>query len=353
MLVSGAVTAAAAEHLTREGRAALITRAQVWRPTDIATKNLLLGPDGPGAFHPFEMVMCDFVSKKLDGNTPKFACLITPDDEVKVKYGDGNGEVPAEIAATRLLWALGFGADRMYPVRVVCRGCPPQLGGIGRGDGSRLMDPAAIERKMEGAEIDKPIEGWAWPELDTVREEDGGAPRAQRDALMLLAAFIQHTDSKPSQQRLLCLDVKKISSAADCTTPLLMINDLGMTFGRANYLNSNARGSMNLDAWSKLPVWKDRERCIANLSRSYTGTLTDPQVSEAGRAFLADLLAQLSDAQIRDLFTAARVQLRTRVPDSARSGLATVDEWVEAFKAKRAQIVDNRCAQTSTASLRH
>jgi len=43
---------------------------------------------------------------------------------VKVKYG-GTGEIPAEIAGTSLLRALGFGADRMYVVpRVRCYGCP-------------------------------------------------------------------------------------------------------------------------------------------------------------------------------------------------------------------------------------
>ena len=43
---------------------------------------------------------------------------------VKVKYG--SAERHAEIAATRLLTALGFGADRMYLVpHLRCEGCPP------------------------------------------------------------------------------------------------------------------------------------------------------------------------------------------------------------------------------------
>jgi hypothetical protein len=126
-----------------------------------------------------------------------------------------------------------------------------------------------------------------------------------------------------------------------------------MTFGRANWLNSGGPGSMNLDAWSKVPVWKDPARCVANLSRSYSGTLGNPQITEAGRAFLAGLLSQLSDAQLHDLFTAARVQLRPRDPDHGRSGFPTVDDWVNAFKAKRAQIVDRRCGQAVTTSARY
>jgi hypothetical protein len=353
-LVAAAVGVPAAMRLTRDERADLIARSQVWMPSDIAAKNLLIGPDGDGAFAPGETVSCDYVEKKLDGNTPKFDCRVAPDDELKVKIGQSNGEVFAEVAATRLLWALGFGADRMYPVKVVCRGCPASLGGIRKADGTQLFDPATVERKFKGHEVTKPIEGWAWTELASIREEAGGAPRQQRDALILLAAFLQHTDNKPQQQRLVCLDATaKKSGAAGCAQPFMLINDLGMTFGRANWFNTNAPGSMNLDAWSKVPVWKDPVKCVANLSRSYSGTLDNPQVTEAGRAFLAGLLSQLTDAQLHDLFTAARVDLRTRIPDKARSGFATVDEWVEAFKAKRAQVVDQRCGQPDTTSARH
>jgi hypothetical protein len=46
---------------------------------------------------------------------------------VKVKYGAGNSEVYGAVVATRLLWALGFGADAQYPVIVVCRGCSRDL----------------------------------------------------------------------------------------------------------------------------------------------------------------------------------------------------------------------------------
>ncbi len=61
------------------------------------------------------------------------------------------------------------------------------------------------------------------------------------------------------------------------------------------------------------------------------------------RQFLAGLMTQLADDQLRGIFEAARVHLRARAPESARSGLSTVDEWVMAFKAKRAQIVERRC----------
>ena len=122
----------------------------------------------------------------------------------------------------------------------------------------------------------------------------------------------------------------------------MMINDVGLTFGRANTFNSNDQG-VHLVAWASRPIWKSGDRCVANLPKSLTGTLSDPVISEAGRAFLADLLSQLSDDQIRALFEVSRVALRLREPKKPESGFATVEEWADVFKRKRAEIVDKRC----------
>jgi hypothetical protein len=116
-----------------------------------------------------------------------------------------------------------------------------------------------------------------------------------------------------------------------------------VTWGRANRWNQQPRGSVNLAEWQTIPVWKTPTGCVGNLSGSFSGTLKDPVISEEGRRFLADRMAQLSDDQLRGMFEAARVHLRARAPEHARSGLATVDEWVMAFKEKRAQIVERRC----------
>ena len=104
---------------------------------------------------------------------------------------------------------------------------------------------------------------------------------------------------------------------------------------------------MNLVEWSRTPVWKDTAGCVGNLPKSFTGTLVDPPISEQGRRFLADLLVQLSDDQLRGMFEAARVQLRPRNPADPSSGFPTVDEWIAAFKMKREQIVNRSCAARS------
>lgn len=332
--------------LSSASRLAIIKRAQVWRRVDVASMDLRVGPTGSGAFAPDDLVTCDFVDKPAKGKSPKFTCALDREDHVKVKFGQDNGEVYAEVAATRLLWALGFGADRMYPVRVVCRGCPSTLGGRPYGSTKdRFFDHATIERKMPGHEIvTREIEGWSWNELDLVDEAAGGAPKSQRDALKLLAAMIQHTDSKPEQQRLACLDPIQYGSEEPCTRAFMLINDLGMTFGRASEFNSNDLSGANLELWSKTKVWKDDRGCVANLKRSATGTLEDPVIGEDGREFLAGLLMQLTDRQLSDLFDVAHFADRPRAPHEDKSPAATVDDWVRAFDQKRTDIVNRRCA---------
>jgi hypothetical protein len=331
---------------TDEGklRAAIIARSRVWSPTNVRAMDVKTGPQGSGAFPFRATVFCDYVDKKLGGRSPKFACTLGERDEVKVKYGAHNGEVYGEVLATRLLWALGFGADRMYPVNVICRGCPLVLGGIQRPGNEVRFDPAVIEREMQGTEWPRDSgHGWSWSELDVMNPMPGGSPRAHRDALKLLAVLLQHTDSRPEQQRILCLGQRPSDSLDNCHHPFLMIGDVGLTFGRANFTNSNETAGVNLVAWRKTPVWKTATGCTGHLPKSFNGTLDDPVISESGRRFLANLLGQFSDGQIRDLFEVARVELRLRSPGDAASGWATVDEWVDAFKLKRDQIISRRC----------
>ena len=64
----------------------------------------------------------------------------------------------------------------------------------------------------------------------------------------------------------------------------------------------------------------------------------------ATESSIPDLLGQLSDRQLGDLFEAARVELRLRAPGDASSGHPSTAEWVDAFKQKVAEIATRRCA---------
>ena len=112
-------------------RGLAIAQAQIWAPTNIPAMDIMAGPKDAKAF-PFRAdVHCDYEEKKFAGQSPKFSCRIGPKDAVKVKWGGTNGETYGAVAASRLLWALGFGADHWYPVKVTCRGCPRTLLSVG------------------------------------------------------------------------------------------------------------------------------------------------------------------------------------------------------------------------------
>ena len=121
-----------------------------------------------------------------------------------------------------------------------------------------------------------------------------------------------------------------------------MIKDLGGSFGKATLLNTS---KMKLSDWDSTVIWKDSKQCIAGMPRSFTGSLEDPLISEAGRRFLAQRLMLLSDRQIRDLFTVSQVVKRGEeiTPADGIKRPVTVDDWVRVFKRKRSEIAAARC----------
>lgn len=318
---------------TEADRRSAIARAKVWVKTDVASMDIKAGPQDKGAFAPFADVSCTHIVKELTGHSAKFECELSPGDEVKVKYGERNAEVFGEVAASRLLWALGFGADRWYPVSVTCHGCSANpFKDVRQTDGDNRFEFAAIERKMPGRTLEtKEDEGWKWNELSLVDESQGGATRAERDALILLVVMLQHTDSKREQQRLICSGKDK---DAKCAEPFMYVHDVGLTFGNASLFNSQTKSSVNFKNWTHEKVWANAKTCHANISKSWTGSLRGPIISEAGRKFLADLLSQLTDAQLTDLFTLARFEAYSHVK---------IADWVAAFKAKRDEIASVTC----------
>jgi hypothetical protein len=124
----------------------------------------------------------------------------------------------------------------------------------------------------------------------------------------------------------------------------MFVHDVGLTFGRTQLIFHGVN-FVNLARWKDTPIWTADQACIGNLRKAWAGTLQRPAISEAGRQFLADLLGQLTDAQIHDLFAAARVTLRPGTHD-------TIEDWVAVFKAKRQEVADRRCPSAAATPAR-
>jgi len=394
---------------SEQARRTYLGSATIWRAKDLpASEQILEGP--PGSFpldrrqaNPPEGVPCtwEMGGKLLGGKTDKFQCRTPGGVPVRVKYysGDpqtGNREVFAEVVATRLFWALGYDADVLYPVTVHCLECPADpMSGTGPRASRVLL--GVVEQRVESAVILSSSdldEGWTFDELDEAIEGLGPGPERDRqrmhfDSLSLLAAFIKHGDRKASQQRLACVspldrDAGEVADlgrdagqrvgipalverqgAQACRAAVVTIQDLGATFGGAGRFTKETNAKLDLSSWSGA-VFKSAgnetrgaRKCEAKLVTSLSSRalrLSDArlrelrggnvQIGEAGRRHLAEQLSRLSDAHIRVLFEAGRVDVLgepTYTEPGTRVTRRGVDAWVAAFRHKRDEIRAARC----------
>ena len=181
---------------------------------------------------------------------------------------------------------------------------------------------AVIERRPPGLELEG---GWSFPELASIDEAAGGATPAEVDALRLLAVFLADWDGKPENQRILCAES---SPAGRCDEPFAYLQDLGQTFGPK---------SIDIEGWSRTPLWSDAATCAVSMKEMpwHGSTFQDTTISEAGRAFLAGLLRQLTADQVRGLFAGARF---TEFFRNARE--SDEDAWTRVFLSRVAQVTD-------------
>ena len=343
-----------------------LSRARLWRePPPTGRMNLRRNPRGPHAFGSADRMTCRFQLEEASGATSKFKCAFANGEVLKVKYGR-NPEVHTEVAASRLLEALGAGADHMYLVdNLRCFGCPEEpdtlvrcmsspYGDLRRrcvesfggrptpeGDVAITIDYAtfvdfaivSIERRLEGENIvGDQDEGWGWDELDAAASASGDA-RAERDALRLLAVLLNNWDNRPANQRLLCLPG---GSRADgtCARPFAYMHDTGGTFGWTK--GEKDERKLDVEGWRQVRVWKDPAACVVRIASPmlHGATFGEATISESGRRFLVDRLRRIPEGGIRDLFEGARfADFEGASPESRN-----VDNWVQAFEGKVREI---------------
>ena len=336
--------------VTPEQRNAALASARVWAQPSvpIGSVDFSVNTPGPGGFDANSEVDCTFSLEPISGMTPKFFCTLPDGDRVKVKYGERplpNGEVPSEIAATRLMAALGFPVDRMNKVRSVrCHGCPPlpqqALQCLEKGQPAAIclqgaaptrivtFDHALVERAIEGEKIESSKDqGWSWFELEKIDPKSGGSSRAEVDALRLMAIVMAHWDNKGANQRLFCPNGSERPDGS-CRAPVAAIKDLGAAFGPKR---------VDLDNWTTVPVWTDRAACRVSMKAlPFDGaTFADVQISEAGRQFALRLLRPLTVTQLRTLFEASGVSTFRPLLSGPRHD---AQRWADAFLAKVEQI---------------
>ncbi|HKP70920.1 MAG TPA: hypothetical protein VJV05_16645 [Pyrinomonadaceae bacterium] len=240
------------------------------QPTDIRSRDLYYGPGGR-ALVP-DLKYAAVLGRQLGGNNLKYRLRDRHGNEWVAKIAD---ESKPETAAVRLLWAVGYKTEVNYLMPEL------QLGS------ERPFSNVRLEARPKGV---KRGDRWMWadnPFLGT-KEFDG---------LKIMMAMLNNWDVKDDNNIILIQDGRHH----------YVVSDLGASFGKlANESQSRAGRSVgDVSDYAESVFIKGSNG--GTIDFAYTG-MADQLMKgikvEHGR-WLADLLLQLSDRQIRDAFRAA------------------------------------------------
>jgi hypothetical protein len=279
-------------------------------------------------------------------------------DRIKVKYlkpehpnhNKRYNEVFTEIAASRILWALGFPADHQYPIATAsCVGCTADPFKDNLKDNTALLkaNPATfkialVERQMPWDDIDpEGDETWSWVDANTFYN-NGTFTRQQKveyDAYRMALGLFNYHNPIDIQNRLTCAEWKEgASDPKICTKPMMFVQDLGSTFGKNVVLLANTRGDFK--GWQSQTVFKKAEKC--ELRNALEG---GKQPLKEAQELLKQRIASLDRAKVRAIFQVARFDImdqdqvaRLRSSGAADVSAAALDEWTNVFMSRLAEI---------------
>ncbi|SMF44673.1 hypothetical protein [Pseudobacteriovorax antillogorgiicola] len=371
-----------------ETRQEFIRQGMVWEQPnyDISSENLLGSTSHCPAFEPTDVVTCSYIKPKRgdvgSGWTPKFKCRTPEGKKLKVKYGQTNAEVFSEVFSSRLLQLIGFKADCNYPVaKVICTDCPEnpfqytQDYALNQEDinaefREREFDYVLIEKKFGEetiAQVDgKEIEGWGFDEfLNEGYRHQVEEQNTAREALTLLMAVLQHGDNKRSNQRLYCAIEPDKGEECPEDQKYLVVQDLGATLGSYKFKDKegslvNLPPSASFRFWDIAPIWSfwrgaGWSGCTAQVfavgGTSEPTTLQEQKISEAGRAFLADLMSQITYEQVEQLVAVSKLSQRIADQDIARKMTLVAQDnlgfpWLPRLPFNRNQISSEQWVNT-------
>lgn len=246
--------------------------AVMWRePADIQTRDLFYGPGGRehmpvGTF--------TFLEEKMHGVNPKFDVR----DEAGVRWGVKMGrEARPEVAATRLIWAVGYFTNEDYYL--------PQLNINGsmqlkRGQDlihHNVINGVRLKRHNKG---EHKIADWSWSNNPFVGTKE-------LDGLKIMMELVCNVDLKAANQHVYDVDgVEQRYIAAD----------VGSSFGMCGKTMFYSKG-----------VLKDFQAkpLIKTAGPEFIDGWRFQHISREHAKWIGGYLAQLSDAQISDAFRAA------------------------------------------------
>lgn len=245
----------------------------LWRaPEGVESRNVLFGAGGEAMKPRFDRVT--FIEEKTGGWSKKY----------RVKDADGNEwiaklskEAQPEVAANRLLWAIGYFTEIDYLM--------PRL----TIDGKGAFENVRLEARRKGIHR---TEEWQWEANPFI-----GKPELQ--GLKIMMAFTNNWDLKNSNNKIIAVR----NPASGESELRYIVSDLGGTFGKTGGIISRSRNKPSDYAKAEFIKALDGNRIDFHYGGKNQKLVENITVDDA--KWLANLLTRLSDEQIKDAFRAA------------------------------------------------
>ena len=274
----------------------------LWKePADIASRNLMAGPGG-AEMRP-DLRRITFIKEEKGGYSKKYRVKDASGREWVAKIGK---EAQSETAAVRLLWGIGYLTEVNYLV--------PRVTIPGKGTFTNVRFEARPENW-------KRTDEWKWSKNPFV-----GTPELQ--GLKIMMALINNWDIKDSNN--------VIVYTKDSNESRYIISDLGATFGHASttplfWRFTRSRNNPAKYSQSKFLETVKGDRVKIHYGGKNRGLFKNISVQDA--TWIADLLSQLSDRQIRDAFRAANY-----TPTQVESLASTVRQRADELRSLQPSI---------------
>jgi hypothetical protein len=257
----------------------------LWKePTDIASRNLLLGPGGEEMKPDLSQVVWE--GDETRGYSVKWRVRDGAGKKWVVKVGN---EARPETASVRLLWAVGYVTDVNYLVPCVkIVNAPKPRKKVDRCEGDGFAN-VRFEARPKGY---KRLDNWSWNNnpFKGTKEFQG---------LVVMMGLLNNWDLKDTNNKIIYVP----GEGGGQGELQYVVSDLGATFGKTGGPISHSRNEPEKYVKTAFVEKVEGGRVKFGYHGKNSGLFDTITVEQA--KWIGDLLSQLSDQQLGDAFRAA------------------------------------------------